>query len=170
MVDKATPPSRGSYPVSEAHLRAIGGIVVCWSHIEMAMEVAICGLYEISPDRGLVLTSNIGFQSRIILLRVLATRGATADKGIASALTALLARIEAASADRNAAAHGTWSGTADPDTARRMAIRVRGNRLRCVDDRIEIAQLEATLARIDRLRLDFATQLVRLKLRWPTSS
>ena len=56
---------RPSYPVSNDHLRLIGTVVVIWPYIELAMEAAICGLYEINTDRGLGLTANIGFQSRV---------------------------------------------------------------------------------------------------------
>jgi hypothetical protein len=159
---------RGSYPLSDEHLYAIGGIVVIWSHIELAMEVAICGLYDINIDRGLVLTANIGFQSRVSLLRILATRGAIKDKATAADLLKLLARVEERYAERNAVAHGVWSGTEDPKVARRMSIRAKGNRLKCADDPVSFDQVDAVCAKLDALRVDFARMLRRLNLKAPT--
>jgi hypothetical protein len=157
-------PEPASYPVSDEHFRTIGEIVVIWSRIEMAMEVAICGLYEINPDRGLALTTNIGFQSRIALLRILAKRGAVTDRVVAGDLLKLLTRIEQGYAARNAAAHGVWSGTADPTVARRMSIRARGSRLACADDLVTVVELQRTADELDALRLDWSRLLVRLKL------
>jgi hypothetical protein len=162
-------PSRVGYPVTATHLCAIGAIVNSWSHIEMLMQVAICRLYEINQNRGLVLTSNIGFQSLVALLRILATRGAIKDKTTASKLSALLKRIEAGYAIRNAVAHAVWSGTANPNVARRMSIRARGNRLTCTDDQITVDHLCATRDQIECLRLDLAKMFVLLDLS-PTKS
>jgi len=128
------------------------------------MEAAICGLYEINPHKGLVLTANIGFQSRIALLRILATRGAIKDSTIAGAALKLLTRIEEGYAKRNSAAHGVWSGTDDPIVARRMSIRARGSRLVCADDRIPLGRLQATANELDDLRLDWSRFLRRLNL------
>ena len=154
-----------TYPISDEHLTAIGAIVVVWSLIEMAMETAICGLYEINTDRGLVLTSNIGFQSRVALLRILAMRGGIKDPNAAEDLKKMLARIEEGYAARNSAAHSWWSGTAHPKIARRMSIRARGNRLVCASDKVPVSQLFATRDRLDDLRRDFAALLRRLDLR-----
>src|SRR5205823_13129487 len=110
-------------PMSDNHLRAIGAIVVNWSGLEMLMELAILGFYDITLDRGLVLTSNIGFQSRLTLLRILATKGGIKDPTEAQACKQILNRLEAAYARRNAAAHGLWSAGAAQGLARRTAIR-----------------------------------------------
>ena len=164
MADQPSPPS---YPVSDEHFRAIGEIVVIWSRIEMAMEVAICGLYEVNPDRGLVLTSNIGLQSRVALLRILAKRGGIKDRSAAGDMLKLLTRIEQSYAKRNGAAHGVWSGTADPTMARRMSIRAKGSRLTCASDIVPASELHAVADELDVLRLDFSRLLVRLRLPSP---
>jgi hypothetical protein len=116
----------------------------------------------------LVLTANIGFQSRVTLLRILAMRGGVKDATNAGDLLKLLTRIEEGYADRNSAAHGVWSGTADPAVAERRSIRAKGNKLRCANDLVSLDQLRATAARLDDLRKDFAALLVRLNLPEPT--
>lgn len=151
--------------ISDEHLAAIGAIVVVWSRIEMAMECAICGLYDVNLDRGLVLTSNIGFRSRVTLLRILAMRGGIKNEDAAEDLRKMLTRIEEGYADRNSAAHGWWSGTAHPKIARRMSIRAKGNKLVCADDKIPISQLWETRDRLDDLRRDFSALLRRLNIR-----
>jgi hypothetical protein len=94
--------------VSDDHLRAIGAVTVNWTAIEMVVELTILGLYEISPDRGLVITSNLGFQNKLTILQILALRGAVTDKDAAAELTQILKRIEASSKDRNRIVHGLW--------------------------------------------------------------
>ena len=152
------------HPISESHLREIGAIVVIWSHIEQAMEVAICNLYDINVDRGLVLTSNIGFISRVALLRILARRGAIKDKELAADMVEILKRISDGYSERNAAAHSVWSGTSDASVARRMSIRAKGDRLRCSNDLFHVDQLSALSGKLDKLRIDFAGILIRLNL------
>jgi hypothetical protein len=159
------PSAPKTHLISDEHLCAIGAIVVVWSLIEMAMECAICGLYDINTDRGLVLTSNIGFQSRVSLLRILAMRGAVKDEATGEDLKKILTRIEQGYADRNSVAHGWWSGTAHPKIARRMSIRARGSRLVCADDKVPISQVLDTRDRLDDLRRDFSALLRRLNLR-----
>jgi hypothetical protein len=159
------PPQRDTHPISDEHLSAIGAVVVVWSLVEMAMETAICGLYEISTDRGMVLTANIGFRSRVDLLRILATKGAIANADHARDMVEILSRIEKGYAERNAVAHGWWSGTRHPKIARRMSIRAKGRRLVCSDEKVPIGQLLATRDRLDDLRRDFSALLRRLDLR-----
>jgi hypothetical protein len=85
--------------VSDDHLRAIGAVMVNWTVIEFVMEAMILGLYEIKPDRGLVLTSNLSFQNKLSILRVLALRGAIKDATEAQFCVDLLKRIEDAHID-----------------------------------------------------------------------
>ena len=152
---------------SDNHFQVIGMILVLWSYIEMAMECAICRLYDINMDRGLVLTSNIGFQSRVSLLRILAKRGAIEDAEAAKECLSLLSRIEKGYADRNAVAHALWSGTDDPAVAQRMAIRAKGSRLRCIQEPVHLSELADTLARLDTIRREFAALMRRLGLEGP---
>ena len=155
--------------LSDAHLRVIGAIIVNWSGIEMQMEVAILGLYEINPDRGLVLTSNISFPNRLTLLRILSMRGAIKDETLAEECKAILGRIEGAYSLRNTAAHGVWGAGDTTNTAKRMAIRVRGNRLRTTSDQVTADELEASALQILRLKIDFSNLLAKLQF-LPASS
>jgi hypothetical protein len=150
---------QSGFPVSDGHFRAIGAIVVIWSRIEGMMEFAILGLYDFNLERGLVLTANIGFQSRLTLLRILALRGAITDKVLARTMVKMLERIEKAYPERNNAAHSVWSGTSDPNVADRMSIRVKGNRLKCAHDPVTVDQLRAVTDRLDDLRIDFSRML-----------
>jgi len=129
------------------------------------MELAILELYKIERDRGLVLTSNIGFQSRLALLRILATRGAIEDSVDAKACTDILTRIEKAYPLRNAAAHSLWKPTKVPQVARRLAIRAKGNRLRCTDEPVTAAELEETATMFLELHGDFLDLMKRLGLK-----
>jgi hypothetical protein len=115
--------------VSDYHLRAIGAVVVNWQAIEMVMELTILGLYEISSDRGLVITSNLSFQNKLTILQILALRGAVTDKGEANNLTEILKRIEVANKERNKIVHGLWGSSEVQGVASLKAIRVRGRRL-----------------------------------------
>ncbi len=150
--------------ISDRHLRAIGLIAVIWSGIEQAMEIAICGLYSIDLNRGLVLTANIGFRSRVDLLRILAKNGAIRDKRDAAICLGLLTRIEKAYVTRNEAVHGGWGPSPDPTKARRMSIRARGSQLRCVSEDVSAEELEASVQKIGILGADFTDLVDRLGL------
>lgn len=130
----------------------------------MGMELAILGLYKIDTGRGLPLTANIGFQSRMALLRILATQGAIKDPDDAKACTKILNRIEAAYPLRNAAAHGLWEPTKVPQVARRMSIRAKGARLRCTNEPITVAELEETATAFLDLHSDFVALMRRIGL------
>jgi hypothetical protein len=156
------PPNKSPSPISDAHLRAIGAICVNWSVIEMGMELAILCLYDIDRDRGLPLTSNIGYQSRLALLRILATQGAITDPIEAKACTDILTRIEQAYPKRNEAAHGLWKATKVPQVARRLSIRAKGNRLRCTNEPVAAAELEQTASMLLDLNADFLALMKRL--------
>ncbi len=157
-------PVRSPSLVSDAHLRAIGAIIVNWSAIDTQMEIAILGLYKINPDRGMVLTSNISFANRLTLLRILAMRGAIEDVNLAEECKTILNRIESTYGLRNAAAHGVWGKGDTPTTAKRMAIRVKGNRLRTINEQVTAEELEATAPQILKLKIDFSDLLVQLQL------
>lgn len=130
----------------------------------MGMELAILGLYEIDSRRGLPITANVGFQSRLALLRILATQGAIKDQEDAKACTKILNRIEAAYPLRNAAAHSLWEPTKVPQVARRLSIRAKGRRLRCVNEPVTVAELEETATMLLDLHVDFAELMKRLGL------
>jgi hypothetical protein len=57
-----------------------------------------------------------------------------------------------------------WSGTDDPNVAQRMAIRAKGSRLRCIKEPIHLSEISDTVARLDKVRTDFARLLNRLKV------
>jgi hypothetical protein len=151
--------------VSDHHLRAIGAVVVNWQALEMVMELIILGLYEITPDRGLVITSNLSFPNKLTILRILALRGAVTDKDEAKNLTKLLDRIEAGSKARNGIVHGLWSASPVQGLAERKAIRVRGRRLSAVTEKVPLSEVEDVARSLLDLRFDLSELAVRLGLR-----
>ena len=151
--------------VSDYHLRAIGAVVVNWQAIEMVMELTMLGLYEISPDRGLVITSNLSFPNKLTILRILALRGAVTDADEAKNLTKLLDRIENASKDRNKIVHGLWSSSPVQGLAERKAIRVRGRRLSAVTEKVPLAEVEDVACELLNLRFDLSALAVRIGVR-----
>jgi hypothetical protein len=158
-------PGKSPSNVSDDHLRAIGAVVVNWSVVEFSMEVVILGLYDVSHDRGLVLTSNLSFQNKLTILRVLALQGAIKDPTEAEACTDLLKRIENAYIGRNKVAHGLWTGSKVQGLARRMAIRVRGRRLSTVDEKVPLSELETLAATFLVLNTDLTRLMDSLGLR-----
>jgi hypothetical protein len=151
--------------VSDNHLRAIGAVVVNWSAIEMVMELTILGLYEISPDRGLVITSNLSFQNKMTILRILAERGAVVDTGEADKLTDILKRIDAAHIQRNRIAHSLWGSSAVQGLATLRAIRVRGRRLVTVDEKMPLSEVEDVARSFLDLRFELSALAVRIGVR-----
>jgi hypothetical protein len=155
-------PGKSKSFLSDYHLRAIGAVVVNWSTIEIVMELFILGLYEVPPDRGLVMTSNLSFQNKLTILRILATKGAIKDPDEAKSFSGLLERIEKAHTKRNAIAHGWWSaGKADGLTTR-MAIRVRGKRLSTESEQVPLMDVEA----IANEFLDIWMEMIGYATRW----
>ncbi len=151
--------------VNDYHLRAIGAVVVNWQAIEMVMELTILGLYEISPDRGLVITSNLSFPNKLTILQILALRGAVDDTGEAKNLADILKRIEAASKDRNKTVHGLWGPNPVQGLAERKSIRVRGRRLSAVSEKVPLAEVEDIARNLLDLRFDLSALAVRIGVR-----
>ena len=151
--------------ISDYHLRAIGAVVVNWQAIEIVMELTILGLYEISPDRGLVITANLSFPNKLTILRILALRGAITDSVEAKNLTDILDRIENASKDRNRIVHGLWGSNSVQGLASLKDIRVRGRRLRTVDEKVPLSEVEDIARKLLDLRFDLSDLAVRLGLR-----
>jgi hypothetical protein len=151
--------------VSDYHLRAIGAVVVNWQAIEMVMELTILGLYEISPDRGLVITANLSFPNKLTILRILALRGAVTDKGEAKNLTDILERIETASKARNRIVHGLWGSSNVQGLASLKDIRVRGRRLTTVDEKVALSEVEDIARNLLDLRFDLSALAVRIGVR-----
>lgn len=151
--------------ISVHHLSAIGAVVVNWQAVEMVMELTMLGLYEISPDRGLVITSNLSFSNKLTILQILALRGAIADKEEAQNLASILKRIEEASKQRNRIVHGLWGPSSVQGLAERKAIRVRGRRLSAVTEKVPLAEVEGIARDILDLRFELSELAVRLGLR-----
>jgi hypothetical protein len=139
------------------HFAAIGAIAVHWSIVELHMELMILGLYEIDMGRGLVLTNNLSFHSRMSLLRILANDGTPAlmSKKHSDELKALLNRAETAFNERNTIVHGVWSPTEKPGVVRRMAIRARGKKLQTVQEDYSAVDLRAIDDRVQSIIDDF---------------
>jgi hypothetical protein len=155
------PPRKPLSIVNDDHLRAIGAVMVNWSALEMVMETLILGLYEIKPDRGLVLTANLSFQNKLTILRILATKGAIKEAGEMDQAVALLKKIEDAHIERNKIAHGLWSHGKADGLATRHAIRVRGRRLVTISEQIPLSEVEG----IARLFVDLQFELLDLAQR-----
>jgi hypothetical protein len=151
--------------VSDFHLRAIGAVAVNWAGVEMVMELTILGLYEISTDRGLVLTANLSFQNKLTMLRILAAQGAVKDKVEAENLLDILKRIEAAGKDRNRIIHGIWGSSEVQGLATLMSIRVRGRRLSTTNEKIPLSEVEAAARNLLDLRFEMASLAVRIGVR-----
>jgi hypothetical protein len=150
--------------VSDDHLRAIGAVVVNWNGVEVIMELMILGLYEIAPNRGLILTSNLSFQNKLTILRILANGGAIQDGTEKRNLIAMLERLEQGHTKRNTIAHGVWADGKVQGLARRMAIRVRGRRLSTIDEQIPLMDVEKIANEFLALRLELGALAVRLGL------
>lgn len=150
--------------IPKDHLAAIGSIACLWTAVEIYMELTILGLYEIDMGRGLVLTNNLTFQSRMSLLRILA--GEKTEKLMTAAqaeeLGKILGRVEDAYNDRNIVVHALWDHADKPGFVRRRTIRARGKKLQTVTQDYSAADLRAIADRIDVLLKDFADLTVRM--------
>ena len=152
--------------ISDDHLRAIGAVVVNWSVMEMTLETVILGLYEVSPDRGLVLTNNISFQSKLTILRILAEHGGVKDEAEAANLKSLLKRIEDVGNSRNTIVHSLWSASKTQGLAHRHLIKVRGKRLTLKRENVALSEIEELSTRILTLRKQLTDFAVRVNC-WP---
>jgi hypothetical protein len=155
-------PGKSRSFLTDHHLRAIGSVVVNWSTIEIVMELFILGLYEVPADRGLVMTSNLSFQNKLTILRILAKKGAVKDADEAKSFLALLERVEKAHTKRNVIAHGWWSAGKADGLATRMAIRVRGRRLSTESEQVPLMDLETTANEF----LDIWEEMIGYATRW----
>ncbi len=152
--------------LSDDHLRAIGAAIVNWNAIEIVMEVMILGLYEVAPNRGLVLTANISFQNKLTILRILSEQGAIQNATEAKALSALLVRIEEAHKKRNTVVCMAYGPKVKAEgLASRMAIRVRGRRLTTVNEQVSLAEAEAIATEFLDLWLELGRCAVKLGVR-----
>ena len=138
------------------HLAAIGAVAVHWTAIENLMEHTILALYEIDLGRGLVLTSNLSFHSRLSLLRILAAKesGMMSD-ALCEETSKLLNRIDDAYSERNFIIHGSWFPNDKSGMVRRMSVRARGKKLVAESKLYNAAELWAVADRIGDLIGDF---------------
>ena len=148
--------------IGEDHLRAIGAIVTNFSGIEWAMDIAILAFYGIPLDRGLVFTSTFSFPYRLSLMRIIAQGGAIPKKADADALSSLLTKIEAAYGKRNEIAHGFWNATKHDKIIRRMAIKSKNGKLKCIDEKVSLGELEETATNLAEICAAFVTLTKRL--------
>ncbi len=128
---------------SDEHLRAIGLVTMLWSHIERALEATACHLYQIDLNRGLVFTANIGFQSRVAMVRIPAIHGAITDATLQAECLRLLRETETAYPLRNDVVHSIWRRVIEkPEIARKLSIRAKGSHLRCTVEDKEAGDIE----------------------------
>ena len=99
-----------------------------WAIIEASMETIILGMYEVNMDRGLVLTANIPFNSRLDLLRIIANNGVD-DDVLAQKFNTVLGKIQELHGQRNKMVHGLWRLTDHPGKVRRLGVRARGKKV-----------------------------------------
>jgi hypothetical protein len=151
--------------LNDHFLCAIGAVVVNWQAIELLMEHTILGLYEITADRGLVITSNLSFQNKLTILRILATQGAIKDTAEAKNLSSILERIDKASQKRNSIVHGTWGPGNVDRIAHLLAIRVRGKRLVTIFNKIPLSEVEDVAQHLLGLRFELLALSDRLGLK-----
>lgn len=128
-------------PEKPDHVWMIGYIVLSWSHIETMLEFTICHYVGVGTDKGLVLTANIGFFSRLDLLRIALNSKDTVAEEDKGDLKTLISDTNDAYRIRNVAAHANWSATEDPMICRKMAIRAKGKRLQLIDEPVHLRDL-----------------------------
>jgi hypothetical protein len=151
--------------ISDDHLRAIGAVVVNWSSLEMVMEIMILGLYDVKPNRGLVLTSNLGFQNKLTILRMLANNGAIKDGTEKQNCLDLLKRIEDSAPKRNTIAHGLWGAGNAQGLAKRLSLKVRGRQLSTINEQVPLAEVEAIANEFLTLRHELSALAERVGAR-----
>lgn len=159
------PNHSGRYLPPKDHLAAIGAVAAIWTAIEFIMESTILGLYEIDLGRGLVLTNNLSFHSRMSLLRILqgdAEKGPIGNAALAVELKDILIRIDAGYGDRNAIVHGFWGPTDKPGIIRRLSVRARGKKLQTIAKDYTAADIGKVRDDLSLLCADFVALSYRM--------
>lgn len=126
----------------DAFHHAVGQVVVFWAGIEAQMEFLILAHQEIRPETGLLLTANLGYHSKMDLLKLfLKDIPRPADVG---ELKGLIERIGKAYPKRNGVAHAVWAPTKDDKVVMRMGIRTKGGKLATINELVPVDSIYDT--------------------------
>lgn len=142
-------------PLDDRFLRLIGLITCYWSAIEAQMEFAILLHQKIDPSVGMVITAEMGGRAKWDLLVMFNNEGAFEPKSSKKDVEKLLRRVKRAYTKRNEVAHQVWVPTENPNIMKRKGVRTKG-RLRVIDQRVHISQLERTAEFIHSVGLCFS--------------
>ena len=155
--------TKNTPPLSPPILQNIGLIAALWSALESQLEIAILRQQEIDLPTGMVLSANLGFQSKLYLLRTFANEGGVEPVSEAKELLNLIQRIQRAYRDRNLIVHSVWAATEDPNIARCKGLRVRG-KLRIIDEPISVDRLADIANMIRQIGADLTAFMERHNL------
>lgn len=130
-----------AYPISTKHLELIGALAAQWTFLEYALLLAICEVTNPKevPD-GLFLGWNLGFWSRIDLLKVYANAIKQEHESEGARLNAILQRIGEVYALRNKYVHGLWITNGKPNEPHLINLRLKG-KLALSNDQITTTQM-----------------------------
>jgi len=143
--------------VPDKHLKIIGQIAAVWSRTEYAIQRLVVELATDDLSGGMFLTQNLGYQSRIDLLRVYASGFKELNPDQVRAWNKMLDNLTAAYGQRSKFVHGLWC---EPNTAGEptlMIFRVKSK----LDLRKEAVPLSALSKTLDNI-LEAEAELIRV--------
>ena len=112
-IQKLDPNQYVDRKVSDGQINLIGRVVVSFSKLEAALEDTIWFFLKIDDEDGKIVTKRLDAETKIQMLRALATRHIADDK-ILSKFNDILVLIGELKDARNFIVHGVW-GTLMPD-------------------------------------------------------
>ncbi len=127
------------------------------------LEFAILRHQEIELSTGMVLSANLGFQSKLYLLTTFANEGGFEPESECRALLKIIGRIQEAYGKRNLVVHSVWVPTDDPNIGRCKGVRARG-RLRVIDEPISVDRLTEIAEEIRQIGADMTIFMERHNL------
>lgn len=161
--DPDIPQPHHAATLSDPILRNIGLVAALWSALEAQLEISILRLQDIKLETGMVLSSTIGFRSRIGLLRTFANEGGVKPENEAKALLDLLKRMEAAYLNRNLVVHAFWTPTDDPNVGNIKGVRATA-RLRVINEPMTVDGLAKIADEIHHIGADMLAFMERQRL------
>ncbi|QQS12458.1 MAG: hypothetical protein IPK81_23790 [Rhodospirillales bacterium] len=135
------------HPLPPRHLELIGEIAVQWSFIEFLMLEAISEITEVDPTKGIFLTTNLGYQSRLSLLQVYGN--SLKEKGMpeGAEFLKLLEALSQSYGIRNKYVHSHYLSNGIASDPTLSNVRLKG-KLQIVEEAITVATLEADSDRL----------------------
>lgn len=117
----------GLPPIPNDYFLLIGQIAAVWSRAEYILQCTVVSLIcELDQSGGMMLTANIGYQSRCDLLRSYWSAAGPEDELIVKEWKAMLNLLKDAYARRNAFVHGLWANDEPSLVPRRLVLRPKG--------------------------------------------